>query len=217
MLHRLRFLSIAFVALVALATAAAPSWSAGVGTFSIGANFGTGIYSNSDLNETIETSGIEELTSGWEYGGSLRYQVSPRLGLDLEVNRMNPASTTEDAGNPDIEVSSPGMAIPLNLYYMLSQNDQYAFNLFGGAGLVTGGKFKAEQGGTETELDAKSSFYGQAGLEAQYMISPQFALGARVLGRTAKSEIEESDPSVDIDYTGFAFGVGARLSFGGGE
>jgi hypothetical protein len=48
-------------------------------------------------------------------------------------------------------------------------------------------------------------------------MTPQFALGARFMGRMAKSEIEESDPSVDIDYTGFAFGLGVRMSFGGGR
>ena len=217
-MHRhLRLMFIA-AAVLALASLAGPAAAAQQGTFSIGGNFGTGIYSNSDINDELEVSGYEEITSGWEYGGSLRYQVSPRIALDLEVNRMNPASTTEVSGNPDVELSTPGLAIPLNLYFLLSENDQYAFNLFAGAGMVTSSKFKAEQGGIEDEVDAESSFYGQLGVEAQWMLSPQFSLGARALGRMAKAELEADpgDPTFDVDYSGVAFGLGARLSFGGG-
>lgn len=207
------------IALVALFGAVAPSAAAEKGTFSIGGNFGTGMYSNSDLNDELGSSS-EEIKSGWEIGGSLRYQVSPRLGLDLEVNRMKPASSTPDPGNPDIKLSTPGMAIPLNLYYLLSENDKYAFNLFGGAGLVTGAKLHGEQEGNPTEIDyaTKASFYGQAGVETQWRVAPTFALTARALGRMAKAEID--DPAIteqiDLDYSGFAFGVGARLMFGGG-
>jgi hypothetical protein len=219
-MHRsLRLISPAALALVAVAAFAAPSWSAEAGTFSIGGNFGTGIYSHSDLNDIIEAGGGEEVTSGWEYGGSLRYQASPRLALDLELNLMNPSATTEgDPGDPDIEISTPAMAIPLNLYFTLSENDQYRFNLFGGAGLLSGAKLRVEVDPDDEETEGASSFYGQAGLEAQWMLSPQFALGARVLGRTAKATTETEDGTVeyDLDYTGVAFGLGARLSFGGG-
>jgi hypothetical protein len=217
-MHRsLQVICTVAAALVVVAAGVAPSWSAVPGTFSIGGNLGTGIYSNDDLSDALGPD-VEEITSGWEYGGSLRYQVSPRVALDLEVNRMEPKSTTEDPGNPDVELSTPGLAIPFNLYFLLTENDDYAFNLFGGAGLVTSSKFKGEQEGNpvEIDLDAESSFYGQAGFEAQYLVSPQFAFSARVLGRIAKAEIEDSDPTVRIDYSGVAFGLGARLSFGGG-
>jgi hypothetical protein len=219
-MHRsLRLIGTAALALVAVAACAAPSWSAEAGTFSIGGNFGTGIYSNSDINDALELQDIEEISSGWEYGGSLRYQASPRLAIDLEANLMKPASTTEIPGESDLELSTPGLAIPLSLYYTLSENDQYRFNLFGGAGLVTGAKGKEEGGGgPDVESESGSGFYGHAGLEAQWMLSPQFALGARVLGRTAKADVEGDTPDDDfeIDYTGVAFGLGARLSFGGG-
>lgn len=207
-------LTTAAAAILALAVLTGPAGAATQGTWSLGANFGTGMYSNSELNDELGT-GVEEITSGWEFGGSLRYQVSPRLALDLEVNQMKPASTTEDPGNPDIELSTPALAIPVNAVYELSRNEKNAFNLFGGAGIVTGAKFRAEQGGPATELDAATSFYGQAGLEAQWMMSTQFSLGARAFGRMAKAEIDETE--IDADYSGFGFGLGARMSFGGGE
>lgn len=203
-------------ALVALAALAGPASAATQGTFSIGANFGTGMASNSDLNDALGPD-VEEVKSGWEMGGSLRYQVTPRLALDLEVNRMKPASTTESSGNPDVDLSTPGLAIPLNLYYTLTENETYAFNLFGGAGVVTGAKLHGEADGSDDlDIDGASSFYGQAGLESQWMLTRSFALSARALGRMAKSELEDTDPAVDIDYSGFAFGIGARMSFGGG-
>ena len=210
---RLRLLGSA-IALVVIAAGVTPASAATPGVFSLGANFGTGIYSNSDLNDGLETVDIEEVTSGWEYGGSLRYQMSPKVALDLEINMMNPSSTTEDPAG-EIETSTPAMAIPLNLYYQLSENDQYAFNLFGGAGILSGAKLKAEQGSVEDEIEAGSSFYGQAGLEAQWKLSQQFALSARALGRTAKATLEDTDPELDVDYSGFAFGLGARVMFGG--
>jgi opacity protein-like surface antigen len=210
-------LSSVAVALVALAVFVSPASAAMPGTFSIGGNFGTGIYSNGDINDILEEGGQDKINSGWEYGGSLRYQMSPKLALDLEANFMNPAVTIEGTGgDPDTDISTPGMAVPLSLYYQLSQNETTAFNIFGGAGIVTGAKLKLESDGEEDEADAASSFYGQAGLEAQYMVSQSFALGARAMGRMAKSEIEDSDPSLDIDYSGFAFSLGARMMFGGG-
>ena len=207
-------LTTAAAAILALVVLTGPAHAATQGTWSLGANFGTGLYSNSDLNDALGTD-VEEITSGWEFGGSLRYQVSPRLGMDLEVNSMKPASTTESPGNPDLELSTPGMAITVNPVYELSRNEKTAFNLFGGAGMVTGAKFQGESDGETEELDAATSFYGQAGLEAQFMMSPQFALGARAFGRMAKAEIE--DTTIDVDYSGFAFGIGARMSFGGGN
>jgi hypothetical protein len=216
MIRNLRLPLLLVLALLVVSASIVPATAAPKGTFSIGGNFGTGVYSNSDLNDALDP--LEEVTSGWEYGGSLRYQLSEKLALDLEGNLMNPSSTTPDSPDPDIEISTPGLAIPLSLYYTLSENDQYRFNLFGGAGIVSGPKVKATQDGEpDQELKASSSFYGQGGLETQWMVSPQFALSARALGRIANSTIDDTDPAVDIQYGGFAFGIGARISFGGGQ
>lgn len=212
MLRKLRPYLTAASALLVLAVGFAPAHAA-KGQFSVGGNFGTGIYSNSDINDILSDGGYEEVTSGWEYGGSLRYQVAEKLALDLEANLIKGKSTTEDPPNEDIEVSTQGMAIPLNLVYTLSANDSYVFNIFGGPGILSSPKFKAEQGSVEDEVEGSSSFYGQAGLEAQWMVSPTFALSARALGRMAKSELEDS--SVDMDLGGVAFGIGARVFFGG--
>jgi hypothetical protein len=214
MLRTIRPLLAASSALLVLALGFAPA-EAAKGQFSIGGNFGTGIYSNSDINDILEVGGYEEVTSGWEYGGSLRYQVAEKLALDLEGNMIKGKSTTEDPPDEDVEISTSAVAIPLNLVYTLSANDSYVFNIFGGPGILASPKFKAEQGAAEDEVEGSSSFYGQAGLEAQWFVSPTFALSARALGRMAKSELEDSD--TDMDLGGVAFGLGARLFFGGSE
>ena len=197
-----------------LLVSALPVSAATKGMWSLGANFGTGMYSNSDINEGRDEAGVDEVSSGWEYGGSLRYQVSPKMGLDLEVNRMTPKVTHEISGT-EFDESTPGMAIPVNLVYNLSENDKFSFNIFGGPGIVTGAKWRISDDTGDDELKGGTSFYGQAGLETQWMVAPTFALGARALGRTAKSELEAIDPTADIDYSGFSFGLGARMFFGG--
>lgn len=215
MQRHLRAIGGTAVALLALAAGTSPALAATPGTFSIGGNFGTGIYSNSDLNDSLEVYGFEEVSSGWELGGSLRYQISPKVALDLEANSLNPKSSTEIPGEDELELSTPALAVPLNLYVTLSENDQYRFNVFAGAGVLSGVKVKREGGGfIESESETASSFYGQGGLEAQMMVSPQFALTARALGRLAKATIEEDDDEFDVDLSGVAFGLGARIAFG---
>ena len=218
-MQHLRRPVLAAAALVAAAALPFPAMAATPGVFSLGLNLGTGIYSNSDINDVLEANDFEEITGGWEYGGSLRYQVSPKIGLDLEVNRIDPSSTTDIPGEPEVEFSTPAMAVPLNLVYELSSNDTNVFNLFGGPGILTGAKFRAEQDPDEEESDAGTAFYGQIGLEALWKLSPTFALGARALGRTASTEIDDPDNDLDgfeMNYGGIAFGLGARVFFGGG-
>jgi hypothetical protein len=212
MLRKLRSLFMAASVLLAVAVAAAPA-SAAKGEFSIGGNVGVGFYSMGEINDALVEDDFEEISSGMEFGGSLRYQVSERAALDLEVNRLNPKSTTEDPGFPDIEFSAPALAIPLNLVYTLSENDQYRFNLIAGAGLLSGAKLRGVQGPVELESDSASGFLGQAGFETMWKLSPQFALTARALGRMGSASLDDED--VDASYSGGVLGLGLRASFGG--
>jgi len=206
--------------LLAIALASAGPAQAAKGVWSLGGNFGTGIYSNSEINDDLDLIGIDKITSGWEYGGSLRYGISPKASIDAEFNSINGKSSTSDSPNPDIEASTTGMAVPLSLYYTLSENDDALFNLFIGAGPMFSTKYKLEQGSNSIEGKGKTTFYAHLGLEAQYKLSPTFALTARALGRLAKaSDVEDKDdPSntEDVDLSGAAFSLGARLYFGGG-
>jgi hypothetical protein len=219
MLHRYSAALVAgLTAAMALGFVSGPAFAA-EGQFSIGGNFGTGIYSNSDLNKLLKaaTPPRKEVKSGWEYGGSLRYGVSSKLALDLEANSINgKATTTNPSGDGDEHWRTKGLAIPLNLYYALAQNDDYNFNFFAGAGPMVSSKLHASDNSTDIKSDNKTVFYGQAGFEGQFMLGQKVALGARALGRIAKVKDVKvggvsSSPPLNLDLSGAAFGIGLRV------
>jgi hypothetical protein len=212
----------ALAAVAALAVTNAPA-SAAKGMWSLGGNFGTGTYSNSDLNDILkaDTPPRDEVKSGWEYGGSLRYGISSKLSLDAELNAIKGSATTNNPGGDGDETwRTQGMAMPINLYYALSQNESFMFNVFAGAGPMFGSKLHASDNSDDVKSDSKTVLTAQGGLEGQYLISPKVALGARVLGRTAKVdniEIDGTPTNLDLDMSGFSFGLGLRMFFGGGQ
>ena len=208
-------------ALLALALFAAPA-AAAPGTWSLGANFGVGTYSNSDLNDQLETDGVKAVKDGWEFGGTIRKGMSVKSSLELEGMMMDGKSTTED-GSTTLNVHTKGIAMPVNLLYALSQNDTHDFNLLLGAGPVFNmhGSSTVETGSStvEGESASKTAFMAQGGFEGDYKVSTQFALSGRVLGRYAKAsdvDVNKDDPSdgsIDIDHSGFAFSLGMRMFF----
>ena len=207
--------------LLALTLFAVPA-SADPGAWSLGANFGVGTYSNSDLNDQLATDGVKAGKDGWEFGGTLRKGMSVKTSLELEGMTMNGKSTTE-FGTSSLDVHTKGIAMPVNFLYALSQNDTHDFNLLVGAGPVLNmhGTFHAEDpsGSGETETGSKTAFMAQGGFEGDYKVSTQFALSGRVLGRYAKAsdvDVNKNDSSqgtFDIDHSGFAFSLGMRMFF----
>ena len=207
-------------ALLALALFAAPA-AAAPGTWSLGANFGVGTYSNKDVNDGLP-DGVDDIKDGWEFGGTIRKGMSVKTSLELEGMMMDGKSTTED-GSTTLNVHTKGIAMPVNLLYALSQNDTHDFNLLVGAGPVFnmhGTQTFEDTGVTvEGESASKTAFMAQGGFEGDYKVSTQFALSGRVLGRYAKAsdvDVNKDDPSdgtIDIDHSGFAFSLGMRMFF----
>jgi hypothetical protein len=192
------------------------------GAWSLGANFGVGTYSNSNLNDQLEADGIKAVKDGYEFGGTIRKGMSVKSSLELEGMTMNGKSTTEE-GTSSLDVHTKGIAMPVNFLYALSQNDTHDFNLLVGAGPVLNmhGTFHAEDpsGSGDTETGSKTAFMAQGGFEGDYKVSTQFALSGRVLGRYAKAsdvDVDKNDSSAgtfDIDHSGFAFSLGMRMFF----
>jgi hypothetical protein len=217
----MRYQNLVALAAVALAFSTAPAFAA-KGQWSLGGNFGVGTYSNSDFNDALDSGGIKGVKDGWEFGGTLRYGLSPKLGLELEGMKLDGKSTTE-SGPDHIDVHTKGIAMPLNLLIGLSQNDKYDFNAIVGAGPLLNAKFTADDGTSDTESGSKTAFMGQGGFEGDYFMSRQFALSGRALGRYAKAsdvDVDKSDPSagnINLDMSGFAFNLGLRVFFGGGQ
>jgi hypothetical protein len=210
------------VAVVALATGlglAAGTAHAAKGQWSIGGNFGVGTYSNGAFNDSLDVLGLKNVKDGLEYGGSIRYGVSPKVALDYEVNLLN-GKVTDDSYSPNVDISTKSIALPLSLYYQLASNDKYAFHFFVGAGPMVSTKWKITDGLTTFESKNKTAFYAHGGFEGDLMLSKTVALTARALGRLAKaSDVEDAaDPTtkVDVDLSGAAFSLGLRVFFGSG-
>jgi hypothetical protein len=113
--------------------------------------------------------GFKKVKSGWEYGGSIRYGVSPKASLDLEVNSMNPKSTTPNSSG-DIHAKTPGIAIPLSLYYNLGNSGKSDFDFFfaeahqvGSAGWTT---LADAKGHTSTDPGSSCPFWLTLALES---------------------------------------------------
>ena len=216
----MRFQNLAAFAAVALVFSTAPAFAA-KGQWSLGGNFGVGTYSNGDFNDELQAGGIEAVKDGWEFGGTLRHGMSDKMGLEIEGMKMDGKSTTT-SGTDELNVHTKAFATPVNLLIGLSQNDKYDFNAIVGAGPMWSAKFTADDGTNSTESGSKTAFMGQGGVEGDYFMSRQFALSARAMGRYAKASNVDitSDPAdgqIDLDMSGFAFNLGLRVFFGGGQ
>ena len=216
----MRVQNLAAFAAVALVFSTAPAFAA-KGQWSLGGNFGVGTYSNGDFNDELQAGGIEAVKDGWEFGGTLRHGMSDKMGLEIEGMKMNGKSTTT-SGTDELNVHTKAFATPVNLLIGLSQNDKYDFNALIGAGPMWNAKFTADDGTNSTESGSKTAFMGQGGFEGDYFMSRQFALSARAMGRYAKaSDVDitddPADGQIDLDMSGFAFNLGLRVFFGGGQ
>jgi hypothetical protein len=209
-------------AALALLTALAVSPAlAAKGQFSIGGNFGTSITNGGAFNDSLKASigspPYKDISGDWDFGGSLRYGISPKASLDLELNAIKAKGVSSESGTT-LTASEKGLATSLNLYYALSQNESFDFNFFIGAGPLLSAKWdlKDNLGGHE-EGSSKTGLYAQGGLEGQYKLAKQFALSARVFGRLAKVNdvtwTDDPTTKFDINMSGLAFSVGARAFF----
>jgi hypothetical protein len=224
MFHRHRaLLAVAVVAAAALAVSSGSALAA-KGQFSIGGNFGTSITDGGAFNDSLKASigdpPYEDIAGDWDFGGSLRYGISDKASLDLEVNAIKAKGTTEVP--PDkLEATVKGIAMPLNLYYALSSNESFDFNFYIGAGPLLSTKWQLDANSTHEESESKTSLFAQAGFEGQYKVAKQFALTARAGGRLAKASdvawTDDPTTTFDVDMSGIAFSVGLRAFLGGGE
>jgi len=213
--HFARLAGLLALTLFAIPATAAP------GTWSLGANFGVGTYSNKDVNNGLP-DGVDDIKDGWEFGGTIRKGMSAKTSLELEGMMMDGKTTYESSGTT-ADFHTKGIAMPVNFLYALSQNDTHDFNLLVGAGPVFNmhgtSKIEDTTGTLEGESASKTAFMAQGGFEGDYKVSTQFALSGRVLGRYAKAsdvDLDKTDPSqgsIDIDHSGFAFSLGMRMFF----
>lgn len=194
--------------------------------------FGTGPGAHEDLGEVVEVSGgPDHLVPKMELGGSVRFPVSPRYSLDLELQRLRSTATADQFGNIT-EFEASGYPLSLSLYYALLSKQKFRFNLFAGGGVFSSAGAKIDLvlvgfGPDPIPLTIsgqKSAPYFHAGLEAEYLVFSRVALAGRGMWRSAKAEnvLKDSDFTYygaslqdrDIDFSGFAATIGLRAYVG---
>lgn len=197
---------------------------------SLGFSFGVGSGANKDMAEiAVAGGGTPEYDVKPQFGGSVRFPLSQRLSLELELQRFR--ATNADSFPVDNRANYEVSALPfsLSLYYAALTRSHYRLNLFGGAGPLLTTVSKIEFGdfsGTAITLsNQKTGMYGHAGLEAEYLVTNRISLSGRVMGRIAKAEklLEDFDFDAygsatlkdrEVEFNGFGATVGLRAYIG---
>lgn len=199
---------------------------------SLAFNIGTGSGKHPDIGEIVTASGgPDELTPKMQVGGSVRFPVSPRYSLDLELQRLRSTATGDQGGNIT-KFEASAYPLSLSLYYSLLSRQKFRSYLFAGGGALTSAGAQIDLvlvgfGPNPTELTIsgqKNAPYFHGGLELEYLVHSRVALAGRVMGRSAKAKnvLEDSDFTYygaslqdrDIDFSGFAATIGLRAYIG---
>ncbi len=209
---------------------------------SVGVWYGYGRYSLSQVNDAIHRfdaaqgiTGTEEIRGDPEFGGSVRIPLRPRLAVEVELIRFN--SSVSDSGRPSRWYQYPTKfqvtAVPLvvNLHFAVRSSARTRLHAFAGAGpmlvtelLWTRYNFDWQQ--QQGQFGSKTGFYGQLGMEGEYLLHPRVAVSGRVLGRLARTanliegsrayqtESLRSFVGKAVDFSGFGLDVGLRFYIG---
>ena len=159
----------------------------------------------------------------------MRFPVSPRLSLELEIQRFRAtaADTFPVTRGGRYEVTE--LPISLSLYHATFVHPKWRVNTFIGMGAATPASstiyFYLAPTARASIADEKTGFYGHAGLEGEFLASPRFAITGRVLGRVAKATGFYADSPLKIwgkaalanrsvDFSGFGAQLGLRAYIG---
>jgi hypothetical protein len=170
------------------------------------------------------TGSYKPLHGGYNFGGDIIYQLSPKIGLGLGVGYMRNSSssegiwTPEGSGGPGPEITltaAPTLtAMPIRLGVFFTTPLSKVLNLTADAGAAyyAGLKLDATQGIEESdqweEMRLEGSersgidigFQGSLGLE--YMLSPKLGLFVEAAGRYAKFKNFEMVTGTEVSSSG---------------
>lgn len=181
---------------------------------SIGLFLGQGSAVNQDFVDLAEVQGgSPEFDAKKEFGGSVRFPLRPRFSIDLEISRLR--ATAQDNLDPSLLdhtiFTVSGIPLVASLSYAAWSRDKLRVNLFGGVGalMVTEAQLEFTHLHTSTRIipvqitSQKTGTYAHAGLEAEYLLVPRFAINGRVNVRQAGSgELDWKNPDFEL-YEGF--------------
>lgn len=197
---------------------------------SLAFSFGVGSGKNEDMGDLPAAGGgPNEFDTKPSFGGSVRFPLSPRLSLDLEMQRFRATQkdTFPETQGGRFEITQ--LPVSISLYHATLLRTKWRVNTFIGAGAVMPATSTIFFffGPTERAsiTDERTGFYAHAGLEGEFLATPRFAITGRVMGRTAKTsglykgstlEIWGTTPIAnrDVDFSGFGAQLGVRAYIG---
>ena len=203
--------------------------------FGIAGFAGYNSYAMGDANDLIDTIDdalegtgydMDEISSGWGFGGGLRVKPSPKFLLAFDYERLNASSELEifDSG---FELDVPANAFTGTAVYLFPSASKAQFGLGAGVGYYkSSGSAGFDSSGVSIEADVEGSGVGFHGAGfADFAISPVVHLEAMAgyrLAETGEVEIAgdtafnaEGDEAT-LDWGGFMSRVGLSFYFGGG-
>lgn len=196
---------------------------------SLAFNVGIGSGKNKDMGALPAAGGgPDHFDVDAFFGGSVRFPISPRLSLELEMQRFRAtaADTFPETQGGRFEVTE--LPISLSLYHATFVHPKWRVNTFIGAGASipsTSTLFFYFGSERASISDERTGFYAHAGLEGEYLATPRFSITGRVLGRTAKTTDFYKGSTLKIwgttslanrsvDFSGFGAQLGLRAYIG---
>jgi len=200
---------------------------------SLSFNFGSGSGDNEDMAEiAVAGNGEDKYTTKPQIGGSVRFPITQRLSLDLELQRLR--ATNKDAipepNTAHYEITA--YPLSLSLYHSTFTSRYLRLNLFAGGGLLSSAISRIDLmlnfGSGDVPVSVageKTGSYFHGGLEAEVLVHPRVSLAGRLMGRSAKAEKVLDEYGFDaygsaslkdrtIDFSGFAATLGLRAYIG---
>jgi hypothetical protein len=193
-------------------------------------SYGTGSGDNKDMAEiAVAGGGNDKYSSKPQFGGAVRFPISPRLSLELELQRLRATDVDGNAPPNDVRYEITAYPLSLSLIHSTYSKSKFRLNLFAGAGLLSSATSTIQFsnfGGTPLTISGqKSGGYFHGGLETEVLLHPRVALTGRVMGRYAKADKVLDDFSFlaygtaslkdrAVDFSGFAATIGLRAYIG---
>jgi tetratricopeptide (TPR) repeat protein len=158
---------------------------------SLAFHYGVGSGANEDLAEiAVAGGGDKQFDVDESFGGAVRFPISPRWSLEIEMQRFRAANADTFPGDNRAVYEVSALPLSLSAYYAAIVNPKWRVNVFGGVGslLAATSSIRFNFGSVTLQLsDQKNGFYGHAGVEGEYLVTPRFAAWGRALARVANA------------------------------
>lgn len=193
-------------------------------------SYGRGSGDNEDMAEIAAAGGgSDKYDAKPQLGGAVRFPVSQRFSVELELQRLRATNVDGNAPPNDTRYEVTAYPLSLSLVHSTFSSRMFRANLFAGGGMLSSAissiEFSNFSGTALTVSGQKNGSYFHGGLEAEFLMHPRLALTGRVMGRSAKADkvLDEfsflaygiaSLKDRTVDFSGFSATLGLRAYIG---